>query len=38
MTPRFVETPLLNVAYEAAGPEDGFPVILAHGWPDDVRT
>jgi len=38
MTPRFVETPLLNVAYEAAGPDDGFPVILAHGWPDDVRT
>ena len=38
MTPRFVDTALLKIAYEAAGPEDGFPVILAHGWPDDVRT
>jgi pimeloyl-ACP methyl ester carboxylesterase len=38
MTPRFVDTPLLKIAYEAAGPEDGFPVILAHGWPDDART
>ena len=38
MTPRFVDTSLLHIAYEAAGPEEGFPVILAHGWPDDVRT
>ena len=34
----FVEIPLLRVAYEVAGPVDGFPVILNHGWPDDVRT
>ena len=34
----FVDIPLLRVGYEAAGPADGFPVILAHGWPDDVRT
>ena len=34
----FVEIPLLRVAYEVAGPANGFPVILAHGWPDDVRT
>jgi pimeloyl-ACP methyl ester carboxylesterase len=34
----FVETPLLRVACELAGPSNGFPVILAHGWPDDVRT
>ena len=35
---RFVDTELLRVGYEASGPEHGFPVILAHGWPDDVRT
>jgi pimeloyl-ACP methyl ester carboxylesterase len=33
-----VSTPLLDVAYEAAGPEAGLPVFLLHGWPDDVRT
>ena len=38
MTTRFVDTPLLRIGYEAAGPDDGFPVILAHGWPDDART
>jgi len=31
-------TPTLNIAYEAGGPSNGFPVILLHGWPDDVRT
>lgn len=34
----FVEIPLLRVGYEIAGPANGFPLILAHGWPDDVRT
>lgn len=34
----FVDTPLLRVAYEAAGPAGGFPVVLVHGWPDDART
>jgi pimeloyl-ACP methyl ester carboxylesterase len=38
MTTRFAETSLLRVAYEVSGPAGGFPVILAHGWPDDVRT
>jgi pimeloyl-ACP methyl ester carboxylesterase len=38
MTTRFVETSLLRIGYETAGPDDGFPVILAHGWPDDART
>lgn len=33
-----VSTPLLDIAYEASGPSDGFPVLLVHGWPDDVRT
>lgn len=34
----FVDTPTLNVAYEAGGPPNGAPVLLLHGWPDDVRT
>lgn len=33
-----VRTPLLEIAYEVGGPEDGSPVFLLHGWPDDVRT
>ncbi|AMB43951.1 alpha/beta hydrolase [Methylobacterium sp. AMS5] len=31
-------TPLLDIAYEVGGPPDGFPVLLLHGWPDDIRT
>lgn len=31
-------TPRLDIAYETGGPPDGFPVLLLHGWPDDVRT
>ena len=38
MMTQFIETSLLRIGYEVAGPEDGFPVIVAHGWPDDVRT
>ncbi|NWA84421.1 alpha/beta fold hydrolase [Pseudomonas sp. D2002] len=30
-------TPMLNVAYEAHGPEGGAPVILLHGFPYDPR-
>lgn len=33
-----IETSLLEIAYEAGGPEEGPPVLLIHGWPDDVRT
>jgi pimeloyl-ACP methyl ester carboxylesterase len=28
----------LEIAYEASGPAGGFPVILLHGFPDDVRA
>ena len=38
MTTRFTDTSLLRIAYEVSGPAGGFPVILSHGWPDDVRT
>ena len=31
-------TPLLEIGCEIAGPRDGSPVILLHGWPDSVRT
>ncbi len=31
-------TPVLRIAYEAGGPDDGQPVLLLHGWPDDVRA
>jgi pimeloyl-ACP methyl ester carboxylesterase len=34
----FVTTPLLRVACESGGPQGGNPVLLLHGWPDDVRT
>jgi pimeloyl-ACP methyl ester carboxylesterase len=33
-----ITTPLLDIAYESGGPADGSPVLLLHGWPDDVRT
>jgi pimeloyl-ACP methyl ester carboxylesterase len=34
----FVETPALRIAYEASGNPNGLPVILLHGFPDDVRA
>lgn len=30
-------TSRLDIAYEAGGPPDGRPILLLHGWPDDVR-
>lgn len=35
---KFADTPLLKVAYEEKGLSSGFPVMLLHGWPDDIRT
>lgn len=31
-------TRTLRIAYRAGGPQDGRPVILLHGWPDDATT
>src|SRR5580704_6633585 len=35
---RTIQTPVLNIAYEESGPSQGFPVLLLHGFPDDVRA
>ncbi|MBQ1011827.1 alpha/beta hydrolase [Micromonospora sp. M51] len=35
---RQVEAGLLNVGYVDAGPLDGDPVILLHGWPYDIHS
>jgi len=33
-----IEAGLLNVGYAEAGPIDGSPVILLHGWPYDIHS
>src|SRR5215218_191059 len=33
-----VQTPALTIGYEDRGGSQGFPVILLHGFPDDVRA
>jgi pimeloyl-ACP methyl ester carboxylesterase len=33
-----INTGLLNIAYAEAGPADGPPVILLHGWPYDIHS
>src|SRR5262245_17986976 len=38
MSTLHVRTPLLDIGYETGGPENGRPIVLLHGWPDDVRT
>ena len=35
---RLVQTPALTIGYEDRGGPQGFPVILLHGFPDDVRA
>ena len=32
------QTPVLDIAYETAGPADGVPVLLLHGFPYDVQA
>jgi pimeloyl-ACP methyl ester carboxylesterase len=34
---RAVRTRILEIAYEQRGPHDGYPILLLHGFPDDVR-
>ena len=35
---RSVQTPVLNVGFEESGGAQGFPIVLLHGFPDDVRA
>jgi pimeloyl-ACP methyl ester carboxylesterase len=35
---KFVDTSVLRIGYEESGPNAGFPVILLHGFPDDVHA
>jgi pimeloyl-ACP methyl ester carboxylesterase len=32
-----IKTAILDVAFEAGGPRGGPPILLLHGWPDDIR-
>jgi pimeloyl-ACP methyl ester carboxylesterase len=32
------QTPVLNISYEESGNPQGFPIVLLHGFPDDVRA
>src|SRR5438045_1176598 len=34
----FVDTSVLRIAYEESGPPQAFPIILLHGFPDDVHA
>jgi pimeloyl-ACP methyl ester carboxylesterase len=33
-----VRTSVLEIAYEETGPADGKPVVLMHGFPDDIHA
>ncbi len=35
---RTVRTPVLEIGYEESGPAGGFPIVMLHGFPDDVRA
>src|SRR5580765_63931 len=34
----FVDTDVLRIAYEQSGDANGFPIILLHGFPDDIHA
>jgi len=36
--PRLIETPTLTIGFEENGNPAGFPIVLLHGFPDDVRA
>jgi len=38
MTHKLIRTPVLEIAYTETGPDDGPPVILLHGFPDDIHA
>jgi pimeloyl-ACP methyl ester carboxylesterase len=35
---RTVQTPILGIGFEESGSPTGFPIIMLHGFPDDVRA
>ena len=35
---RFAKTPVLNIGYEEHGDPSGFPIMLLHGFPYDIRS
>jgi pimeloyl-ACP methyl ester carboxylesterase len=35
---KFARTPVLNIGYEEHGDASGFPIILLHGFPYDIRS
>jgi pimeloyl-ACP methyl ester carboxylesterase len=37
-TERTIQTPVLTIGFEESGNTQGFPIILLHGFPDDVRA
>jgi pimeloyl-ACP methyl ester carboxylesterase len=36
--PSSIDTPVLKIAYEESGDPQAFPIVLLHGFPDDVRA
>jgi pimeloyl-ACP methyl ester carboxylesterase len=35
---RTIQTPVLNIGFEESGNPAGFPIVMLHGFPDDVRA